>query len=196
MLSDSPPEKDINWSEAGINGSWKICQKIWILVHNNSELLAGKNENQEYIDEALQLIKKIHQGLDSITQSIEKFQMNVAIAKVFEMVNSLSKFQAESDMDQNALRESLKILIRVIEPMVPHLAEECWSLTKSEISVSNVPWPIVKKEYLIDDEVTVVIQINGKRRAEVNMPKDAKEKDVYNRLHDIKNIKDALDKKI
>ena len=195
MLSDSPPEKDINWSEAGINGSWKICQKIWMLVHNNSELLAGKNENQEYKDEALQLIKKIHQGLDSITQSIEKFQMNVAIAKVFEMVNSLSKFQAVSDMDQNALRESLKILIRAIEPMVPHLAEECWSLTKSEISVSNVPWPIVKKEYLIDDEVTVVIQINGKRRAEVNMPKDAKEKDVYNRLHDIKNIKDALDKK-
>ena len=194
MLSDSPPEKDINWSESGINGAWKICQKIWHIVESNQEhLKEGEQKKIEnYTGKSLELIKVVHQNLNSITQSIERFQMNVAIAKVFEIVNKISKFEVSDKMEKQALIETLKILIRVIEPMVPHLAEECWTFINSTSSISNVPWPEVNESYLVDDKVVVVIQINGKRRGELLMPRDSTEDEVYKNIENIKNIKDAL----
>ncbi len=194
MLSDSPPEKDINWSDSGINGAWKICQKIWTLVNNNTDNLHQEilKSNTQYEGKSLDFMRLIHQNLNAISNSIEKFQMNVAIAKVFEIVNAISKFQIINDNDKNAIRESLYILIRVIEPMVPHLAEECWSLTGSKNSIMNEPWPMANIEYLENSEVTVVIQINGKRRGEIIVLKDTSEDDIKKEIYNIKNIKDAL----
>ena len=194
MLSDSPPEKDINWSESGINGSWKICQKIWAIIKLNKKYLKSnlKNSPITYTGSALSLIRLIHKNLDTITQSIEKFQMNVSIAKVFEIVNAISKFEIKDKESENALSESLYILIRVIEPMVPHLAEECWSLAGGQHSLTEEPWPKVNSKYLENNEATIVIQINGKRRGEVIISKDASEEDVYSEVENIKNIKDAL----
>ena len=194
MLSDSPPEKDINWSESGINGAWKICQKIWAIIDLNKKYLKlnTHNEHIEYKDDALELMRLIHKNLNTITQSIEKFQMNVSIAKVFEIVNAISKFNVNSKEDEHAISECLLILIRVIEPMIPHLAEECWSLVGGQSSLTNEPWPEINNKYLEDDEATVVIQINGKRRGEVVVSKEASEEDIYNEIQNIKNIKDAL----
>ena len=197
MLSDSPPEKDINWTDSGIHGAWKICQKIWTLVGKNQQFLEKSNESNvpNYEGRNLVFMKTIHQNLHAITQSIEKFQMNVSIARVFEIVNSISKFDIIDEKDSIAVREALFILIRVIEPMVPHLAEECWSLTGKESSISNEPWPKVDAKYLENKEVTVVIQINGKRRGEVIVSKDASENEVKKEMQNIKNIKDALSEK-
>ena len=192
MLSDSPPEKDINWSESGINGAWKICQKIWSLVSSNKKLLLIEEKNEEYSEKGLNLLKFFHQNLYSITHSLENFQMNVAIAKVFEMVNAISRFSVSNDGDKIALSECLRILVRVIEPMVPHLAEECWSLKGSQSSITVEPWPEVNKKYLESSEVIVVIQINGKRRGEVNVKKDCSEDEIYTQIKNIKNINDAL----
>ena len=197
MLSDSPPEKDINWSESGINGSWKICQKIWSLVSKNKEYLQLKNKvsNPVFSPEATSLLRSVHQNLNAITQGIEKFQMNVAIARVFEMVNTISKFKVEKENDNYAILESLKILIRVIEPLIPHLAEECWSYTDDEHSLSLMPWPNINEKYLETNNVIIVVQINGKRRGEVLMKKDATEDMVHEEIKKIKNIKDALNGK-
>ena len=192
MLSDSPPEKDINWSESGINGAWKICQKIWSLVNSNKKLLIIEEKNHEYSEKGLNLLKFFHQNLYSITNSLENFQMNVAIAKVFEMVNAISRFSVSNDGDKIALSECLRILVRVIEPMVPHLAEECWALAGKTSSITNEPWPEVNAKYLENKEVTVVIQINGKRRGEVVVSKDSSENEVKKEIQNIKNIKDAL----
>ena len=194
MLSDSPPEKDINWSESGINGARKICQKIWSLIDTNKKYLTSNNDQSQkiYSGSALDLVRGVHKNLSSITQSIEKFQMNVSIAKVFEIVNSILKFEIKEEQDKQAISESLYILIRIIEPMVPHLAEECWSLAGGQGSLSKEPWPVVITKYLETDEATIVIQINGKRRGEVIVSKDASEEDVYAEIKNIKNIKDAL----
>ena len=102
------------------------------IVQNNKENLKQtiNSNNKTYEGKSKILLKIIHQNLHAITQSIEKFQMNVSIAKVFEIVNAISKFQIKDEKDKEAINEALHILIRVIEPMVPHLAEECWSLTK------------------------------------------------------------------
>ena len=118
--------------------------------------------------------------------------MNVSIAKVFEIVNAISKFQIKDEMDKEAINEALRILIRVIEPMVPHLAEECWSLIGKSRSIMDEPWPKTNTKYLENKEVTVVIQINGKRRGEVVVPKDTLEKEIEREIQNIKNIKDAL----
>ena len=121
--------------------------------------------------------------------------MNVSIARVFEIVNAMSKFEINDEKDKMAFTEALYILIRVIEPMVPHLAEECWSLTGNTNSITNEPWPKVNEKYLENKEVTVVIQINGKRRGEVIVLKDSSENEVKKEMQNIKNIKDALSEK-
>ena len=145
-----------------------------------------------YSGKTLNFIKIIHQNLHAITQSIEKFQMNVSIAKVFEIVNAISKFDVEEEKGKEAINEAIHILVRVIEPMVPHLAEECWSLIGKESSIMSEPWPTANINYLEDTEVTVVIQINGKRRGEVVVPKDASESEIKNEIQNLKNVKDAL----
>ena len=97
--------------------------------------------------------------------------MNVAIAKIYEIVNGLSKFKVNSDNDERALGSTLQILIRIIEPMIPHLAEELWALGNNGESIINAPWPKVDPSFMEQNEVIVVIQINGKRRAEINIAK-------------------------
>ena len=197
MLSDSPPEKDINWSESGIQGSWKICQKIWTLINVNKEYLLSNhcNEDLDLSDQAKELMYLSNRCLNAVTNGIEKFQMNVAIAKIYEFVNGLSKFRVHKKNDEVALCSALKILIRIIEPMVPHLAEECWSITGASGSIISEPWPEVNQSFLEKNDVIVVIQINGKRRAEVNVEKDVTEEDVYEKIKNIKNISDAIGKR-
>ena len=197
MLSDSPPEKDINWSESGIQGSWKICQKIWVIVNNNKQYLSLPNyqENMKLSNSAEELMYLINQNLAAITKGIEKFQMNVAIAKIYEVVNGLAKFQVKERNDDIVLCHTLKILIRIIEPMVPHLAEECWALINTKQSITFEPWPDVNLAYIEKNNVTIVIQINGKRRAEINTEKDMPEEMIMNKIRSIKNINDALSDK-
>ena len=162
------------------------------------------NDNQKYLkldvfqkdtllsSEAQNLMYLLHNNLDAITKGIEKFQMNVAIAKIYEMVNGISKFKVSNENDSVAIGMALKVLIRVIEPMVPHLAEECWALTNNKKSIIYEPWPLVNSSFLEKNEVTVVIQINGKRRAAISLEKDASEETVFNKIKSIKNINDAL----
>ena len=195
MLSDSPPERDINWSESGIQGSWKFCQKIWTLVYQNKHILKKNSQVSDYSGETKRFIGQIHEQLDVITRSIEKFQMNVAVAKIYEMVNLISKFKCDQEEKEEALRESLVILIRVIEPMIPHLAEECWELTYNKKALIDEPWPRVKKELLVKENVVVVIQVNGKRRGEVTIKKDADENAVTEKINEVQNIKDLLEEK-
>tara|TARA_B100000700_G_C15048942_1_gene859327 strand:- start:1794 stop:4376 length:2583 start_codon:yes stop_codon:yes gene_type:complete len=199
VLSDSPPERDINWSEAGIQGSWRFCQKIWSLVQNNIEVFKN-NSNEKYLDfsdNGLALQREIHSGLLQVTNSIEKFQMNVSVAKIYEMVNHLSKFISKEPADQSIIKESLEILIRIIEPMTPHLAEECWSIIGKKSDLTSEPWPQVKQDLLVKENTIIIIQINGKKRGEITIEVDCDEDRVMEESVKIKNIADFLkDKKI
>ena len=197
VLSDSPPERDINWSEAGIQGSWRFCQKIWSLIQNNIEVFTiDSNENSLDISEkALALQREIHNGLLQVTTSIEKFQMNVSVAKVYEMVNHLSRFDSKKPADQSIIKESLEILIRIIEPMTPHLAEECWAIIGKTSHLTTEPWPEVKQDLLVRENTTIIIQINGKKRAELTIAINSNEDEVIKESMKIKNIADILEGK-
>ncbi len=189
MLSDSPPERDINWSLSGIQGSWRFCQKVFSLVEQNSNLFKEMKFKKDKNNDAQALLKILHQNLKEITKSIEKFQMNVAVAKIYEIVNHLSKVKETNNV---AFKEAIEILIRIIEPMIPHLAEECWNLIGNKTALSEVPWPEVNPLYLIEEFYTVVIQINGKRRGEINVKEGAKEEEVMKEIMELKNVSHAL----
>ncbi len=195
MLSDSPPERDINWSLAGINGAWKFTQKFWRTVSDCSDVFSINLAKKPSIIEEESLIfrKKIHRYLISITESIENFHMNVAVAKIHEMTNEISGFKPKNDIDNWCLRESIGILVKVSEPIMPHLAEECWFLIGNTKSIIEERWPEVCEELLEDDQCTIIIQVNGKKRAEIKMPIGIDEKSVFKEAITISNVTNYID---
>ena len=190
MLSDSPPERDINWSDSGINGAFKFCQRVWQLTLIHKDTFDDNLEEFKITENGEKLLKLVHFNLNEITKSIESFQMNVAVAKIYEIVNEITKFKPINENDKKCIHEAMNILIRIIEPMVPHLAEECWSVLGNDKTLSQVKWPEVKKDFLIKKNINVIIQINGKKRGELEINTNSDEKEVIQKALDLKNISD------
>ena len=189
MLSDSPPGRDINWSESGIKGAWKFVNKVWGLINENEEMFKTTfNDDDKETDNYINLKKITHKNLKDITKSIESFQMNVAVAKIYEMTNFLIGFEAKNNLEKNAMKESIEILIRILEPMTPHLAEECWSIIGHNSLLSGQKWPEFDKNYIKDELASVVIQVNGKKRVVIEIESDAEQDEVLEQLKMIKNI--------
>ncbi|MFL2890921.1 MAG: leucine--tRNA ligase [Candidatus Pelagibacterales bacterium] len=195
MLSDSPPERDINWSLAGINGAWKFTQKFWRTVSDCSDVFSVNLSKKPSIIKGESLIfrKKIHRYLMSITESIENFHMNVAVAKIHEMTTEISGFNPQNDIDNWCLRESIGILVKASEPIMPHLAEECWLLMGNPKSIIEERWPEVCEKLLEDDQCTIIIQVNGKKRAEIKMPIGVDEKSAFEEAITISNVANYID---
>ncbi|MDB9986472.1 leucine--tRNA ligase, partial [Pelagibacterales bacterium] len=167
MLSDSPPERDINWSLSGINGAWKFTQKFWRTVSNCENIFNVNIQNKpdQFDQISISFRKNIHKYLKLITNSIENFQMNVAVAKIHEMNNELTSFIPDNESQKWAKKEALNILLRIAEPMMPHLAEECWKQIGNSKSIIEVPWPLYDEALITEDEALIIIQINGKKKA-------------------------------
>ena len=194
MLSDSPPERDINWSLSGINGAWKFTQKFWRTVADcqNVFSLNLKNCPKEISGKSLVFRKRVHKLLKLITDNIENFNINVAVAKIHELTSEISNFKPEDDSDRWCLKEGLNILIKVTEPIMPHLAEECWHQTGNSKSIIEENWPKIEYELLSDDECTVIIQINGKKRADIKIEFGSTENVVYEKAISLTNIKNYI----
>ena len=190
MLSDSPPERDINWSDSGINGAFKFCQRIWQLVWTHKDLFNEELSYFETSENGRRLLTLVHFNLNEITKSIESFQMNVAVAKIYEIVNEITRFKPSNIYDKKCIRESMNILIRIIEPMVPHLAEECWFVLGNKTTLSHVSWPKVNKDLLIKENVILIVQINGKKRGELEISTNLNDEEVIQKALDLKNISD------
>ncbi|MBY8829136.1 leucine--tRNA ligase [Hephaestia mangrovi] len=156
MLSDSPPERDLPWSEAGIEGSWRFVQRLWRLFDGL--------EDAEGEDKALD--RKLHQTIAGVAEDIEALSFNKAVAKLYELVAAIEK-AAPSASRTNATRA----LMRLVSPMVPHVAEEAWAAAGHDGLVANAPWPAVDPALLVEDEVTIAIQVNGKLRDTLTLPK-------------------------
>ncbi|WP_339688482.1 leucine--tRNA ligase [uncultured Parasphingorhabdus sp.] len=158
MLSDSPPERDLPWSEAGIEGSWRFVQRLWrlfITVADN----ADKGEDKT-------LRRKLHQTVAGVAGDVEALSFNKAVAKIFELVNLIEKSGPSADRTI-----AIKSLARIVAPMVPHIAEEAWALFGESDLVANAPWPEVDERLLVDDEVTIAIQVRGKLRDTITVAK-------------------------
>ncbi len=172
VLSDSPPERDVEWTESGVIGAWRFSKKIWNLVEGANKEFGPMTIADNSAGDALALRKFAHKALEKITAGIEAFRFNTSVAQIYELTNALAKYK-----NQDAARaEAMGILIRAIAPFMPHLAEECWSVLGGDGLVYHAPWPELDPKMLIDDDITLPLQVNGKRRSELSidksMPKD------------------------
>jgi len=157
MLSDSPPERDLEWSEAGIEGASRFVQRVWKLA--NSAATKGEGE-----DEALN--RKLHRTIAAVGEAIDGLQFNKAVAQLYELTTAIEK--AKPSETRVAAARSLLLMIA---PMAPHLAEECWALLGEAGMIADAPWPTFDPALLIDEEVTLAVQVNGKLRDTVTAPR-------------------------
>ena len=168
VLSDSPPERDVEWTASGADAAFKHLSR----VHRICTEAATAEEGPQGTDEAL--LKEMHKAIHDVTMGIESFGFNAAIAKLYAFTNTLQKSKAGGE----AKRTAARTLAQLMSPMTPHLAEDLWSSLGGSGLVANVPWPKADPAMLVEDSITLPIQINGKRRGEITVAKDMPKEEV------------------
>ena len=163
MLSDSPPERDLEWSEAGIEGAGRFVQRLW--------RLAGTGEAGEGEDPALD--RKLHQTIAAVGANIEALAFNKAVANIYELANAIEK--APPSASRN---EAATVMLRLVAPMVPHVAEEAWAAAGNPGLIADAKWPKADPALLVEDEVTIAIQVNGKLRDTIRTPRGAAKEEL------------------
>ncbi len=175
MLSDSPPERDLEWTEAGVTGAWRFQQRLHRIASEAIASLptAGAPRPASFSDAAMQLRRAAHRAIAGISTDIEAFHFNKAVARLYELANTIGGVEAKDASTSWAMREALEIFVRLIGPMTPHLAEELWQALGHQSLVADAGWPAAEDALLVDDTVTVAVQLNGKLRGTVALAKDA-----------------------
>jgi leucyl-tRNA synthetase len=176
MLSDSPPERDVQWTEAGIEGASRFLQRVWKLVGDVLDAAEKASPTDGIIadPEVLALRKVIHRASAQVADEIEGLRFNRAVAQIYELTNALAKFVAAGAATASraaVAREGVVTLVQLVAPMMPHLAETAWGALGQAGMVIDAPWPASDPALLVDDTVTMPVQVNGKRRGEVVVPK-------------------------
>ena len=156
MLSDTPPERDLEWSVAGIEGAARFVQRVW-------RLAAGPQDG-DGADPALD--KKVHRAVAATGEAIERLQFNKAVAQLYELATAIEKAGPSASR-----ADAVKTLVKLASPMAPHLAEECWAVLGGEGLVTEAEWPSFDPAMLVDDQVTIAVQVNGKLRDTLNAPR-------------------------
>ena len=178
MLSDSPPERDLEWTDAGVDGAWRFLGRVHRMV---TEPAVDPGEPGAPVPDGmsaacLDLRRAAHKTIDGVTRDLERFGFNRALARIRELVNSLAEFAGAGDADPAAgrvYREGLETAVRLMNPMVPHLAEELWAALGHRTMLAGEPWPEPDADLLVDETVTVAVQLNGKLRGTIELPNDA-----------------------
>jgi leucyl-tRNA synthetase len=176
-MSDSPPERDVQWTNSGVEGSWRFTHRVWNEFESQP---AGDYAHDDADAAAVALRKGAHRLIGFVTDSIEGFRFNSGVARLYEFLNMLKAAPAEgaSQGVLAARAEALEILARLISPFTPHLAEEAWAHLGKAGMVVDAPWPKADPALAADDERVLPIQINGKRRGEIKVKAGTAETEV------------------
>ncbi len=176
MLSDSPPDRDLEWTDAGIDGAWRYINRLWRLAAEEGAPSESppRGVPASLGDDAMALVKQTHQTIEGVTGDLDKFHFNKAVARIRELTNGIDRLVGGSESDIWARRFALETIVLLIAPMTPHLAEAMWkALGRRSGLVVEQAWPTADSGYLRDDEVTVAVQVNGKLRGTITLAKDA-----------------------
>ncbi|WP_170451387.1 leucine--tRNA ligase [Ruegeria arenilitoris] len=183
VLSDSPPERDVEWTAAGAEAAHKHLSRVHRIVSE----IAASDAPANAEDEAL--LREMHKTIHDVTGGVESFGFNASIAKLYAFTNTLAKSKAGAQ----AKRQAAMTLAQLMSPMTPHLSEELWQMLGGEGLVALAPWPVADESMLVDDTVTLPIQINGKRRAEISVAKDLDKTQVERIALSTEAVQKALD---
>jgi leucyl-tRNA synthetase len=201
MLSDSPPDRDVIWSDERMQGASRFVQRLWRLVNESAGIAksAPAVKPASFGAEALALRKAAHGALDKVSGGIERMHFNVCLAHIREFTNSLSEVlkagRPLADFTPDlawAVKEAGLILVQLIAPMMPHLAEECWVVFGQKGLISEAAWPQIERDLLIEDTVTLVVQVNGKKRGDVTVPRGAQNPEIEAAVLGLDAVKLAL----
>lgn len=183
MLSDSPPDRDVIWTEDGVQAAGKFVQRLWRLVGEIADLSAGAPEVAQFGEQANRVRKAAHAALAKVEDDLARLRFNRCVAQIYDLANQLNALlsgidaPAEDDV-RAAFREAGKILVQLFAPMMPHLGEACWAELGGEKLVAETPWPVADRSLIVEDMVTLPVQVNGKKRAELTIARDAGQKDI------------------
>ena len=190
ILSDSPPDRDIQWSDHGIQGAFKYIQKIWRTSEKISSYKEEKDiKNNKYNEKTDSLIKEI-------TQCIEKFHINVAIAKLYVFLSLINEAIDSKDVNSDEIKNIFKNYLIITSVFIPYISNECWNKISENNNLSSQNWPIIKKNLKTKDTCDIVIQVNGKKRAIINVVNNESEENILSKSLAIKNIQVILNQKI
>ena len=190
ILSDSPPDRDIQWSDNGIQGAFKYIQKIW---RTYEKLNTYKKEKEE---DNNTLIKKTNILIKEITDCIEKFHINVAVAKLYVLLNNINEEIEKQTLSKEDIVNVYKKYLIIISAFVPYIANECWEKITEKQDINLQSWPKIDESFLHKENFDIVIQINGKKRAIINATNNESEESIFSKSLAIKNIQVILDKQI
>ena len=188
MLSDSPPNRDMEWSDSGVEGSWRFLNKVWKFVThlpkniNKVELPNNLSENNK------ELLRILNTSINEVTKAIDEFHFNSAVASVRSLYNSISSYKIINEDDAAVVFYVTKNLLILMNPMVPHLAEELWQNLGNVNIIANEKWPQADKSYIEINNVKIPVQVNGKVRAVIEVPKDTNKKDLEKIALNEKNV--------
>jgi leucyl-tRNA synthetase len=198
MLSDSPPDRDVIWSDERVQGASRFVQRVWRLVNESAAIAstAPKQRPASFSPDALALRKAAHGALDKVSAGIEKLHFNVCLAHIREFSNALADLlgrqgQPSADLAW-AVHEAAVILVQLISPMMPHLAEECWGVLGQKGLVSEANWPQIERDLLVEDTMTLPVQVNGKKRGEVTVASNAQDPEIEAAVLALDAVKQAL----
>ena len=201
VLSDSPPDRDVIWTEDGVKGANRFIQRTWRIVDEVAEKKYGEGEKipADFSGDALALRRTAHKILHAVGQNIEGLRFNVAVSGLYELTNALTvalpKAEAQGRQFGHTVREATEILVQLLAPMAPHLAEQCWERLGKHTLAADAPWPLADASLLVDDTVTIAVQVNGKRRDELTVPRDISQDDLKAQALKLETVVKAIDGK-
>ena len=198
LLSDSPPERDLEWTDTGIEGSWRYVNRLWRLVSEPAVALPPVGAAiPDALSPPLAAIRRAtHKTIAAVTDDINKFRFNRAVARIRELSNALEGLSEGAAEAGAVMREGLETITRLLGPMMPHLAEEMWQQLGHGEMLADMPWPDADAELARDEQVTIAVQVNGKLRATLDFPRDAAANEVEEAALALPQVMRLLDGKV
>lgn len=192
ILSDSPPDRDMEWTDAGVQGAFRFVNRISRIILDNIDNLPAPGVEAAGGGSSAELRRAAHQAITDVTDDLERFRYNRAVAHLYELVNAISASIKGGDASGAALREALETIVLLIGPMMPHLAEEMWKALGRETLVCDEAWPIADTSLLVNDSVTLAIQVNGKLRGTVELAAGADQATAETAARAVQNVADSI----
>ena len=197
MLSDSPPERDLEWTEAGVEGAWRYLNRLWRWITEPKVPwpAAGTPRPDTFSSAATDLERTIHKTIKAIGDSIERWRFNSAVAQIRELSNALAGVKGTGTGEAWMLRYGYEVLLRLIEPMTPHIAEEAWLFLGHDGFLCDEPWPTYDETLVTDETITIAVQVNGKLRGTIDVARDSAENTVKELALALGGVRKVLDGK-
>ena len=195
MLSDSPAARDLEWTDAGIEGAWRYTNRLWRMVAEPSDPIAPFRTAapSKFDNHSKELLRKIHRTISDVSADFDAFRFNRAVARIRELTNALASFTGGGDDRAWTRRFGFEISAQLVAPVMPHLAEELWSILGHKTLLTDTPWPRADECFLSEETVTLAIQVNGKLRDTIELPVDVDSVIAEERALALESVARALD---